>query len=398
MTANTTDANAARAEFLETLGLSLPISEEDVQQAFLERVKSVHPDRGGTVEEFRRLERAYKQALQYARFRQGRRQWLRMVVDRYIHREKIIEEVKRLGGNVELEHVEWIKDDIGEDFAQMTERIIAIRVHGSSVDDRFIGTLQQHRMALDGLSELDLSSTAVTNEGVVQLGAFAYLRRLDLRDTSIDNTALTVLNSLRELEWLGLDGTQVNLLGRLMLGITRPFLLVHWGGRAVRASALLHRLLLVACAIYVALIFTATHVPIDVVEAPHWPVPIDKLVHLMMFAGLGFLGRAIITVSTPTPRRRSRAHRALIIAWLWLWIALYGLADELSQSLVGRSFDWYDWLADLAGVGVGLLMFAVFRTIVRTLAPNIWSLSDAELAALDHRRSLERLLSSLAES
>jgi VanZ family protein len=36
---------------------------------------------------------------------------------------------------------------------------------------------------------------------------------------------------------------------------------------------------------------------------------------------------------------------------------VYGLIDEITQPLTGRSCDIYDWLADLAGAGmaVGLL-------------------------------------------
>ena len=48
---------------LEILGLDLPCTAAMVEDVFRERVRKAHPDRGGNVEEFVRLRRAYLEAL-----------------------------------------------------------------------------------------------------------------------------------------------------------------------------------------------------------------------------------------------------------------------------------------------------------------------------------------------
>jgi curved DNA-binding protein CbpA len=65
-----------RPEFYDVLGLAPPITVEDIKQAFLEKVKTVHPDRGGDAAAFRQLQEARDQAMQYANFRSDRMKWL----------------------------------------------------------------------------------------------------------------------------------------------------------------------------------------------------------------------------------------------------------------------------------------------------------------------------------
>lgn len=48
---------------LEELGLALPSTIDEIEQAFAKKVRSAHPDRGGDVETFVRLRTAYLQAL-----------------------------------------------------------------------------------------------------------------------------------------------------------------------------------------------------------------------------------------------------------------------------------------------------------------------------------------------
>lgn len=50
-------------ECLQALGLAMPCTVEDVEQAYYERVRGVHPDRGGDVESFMNLRAAFLQAL-----------------------------------------------------------------------------------------------------------------------------------------------------------------------------------------------------------------------------------------------------------------------------------------------------------------------------------------------
>jgi hypothetical protein len=48
---------------LRLLGLSWPCTARDIKQAFRTRVKTVHPDNGGSSADFQALHRAYKEAL-----------------------------------------------------------------------------------------------------------------------------------------------------------------------------------------------------------------------------------------------------------------------------------------------------------------------------------------------
>lgn len=76
---------------------------------------------------------------------------------------------------------------------------------------------------------------------------------------------------------------------------------------------------------------------------------LDKVAHLAMFTGLGYL--------------TARAHRDLAPGWppmYWIAVAaLIGALDEFNQLRVaGRTADPLDFAADAAGV---LLGFALFR-------------------------------------
>lgn len=56
-----------RPTCLQTLGLKLPCSEEDVLAAYRERAKDMHPDRGGDLEQFLRLQKHLEEALTLVR-------------------------------------------------------------------------------------------------------------------------------------------------------------------------------------------------------------------------------------------------------------------------------------------------------------------------------------------
>ncbi|MFV2066841.1 MAG: hypothetical protein ACC645_07640 [Pirellulales bacterium] len=50
---------------ISALGLSLPCTEEDLLRAYRQRVKTLHPDRGGDRRKFLRLQRDFEQAAQF---------------------------------------------------------------------------------------------------------------------------------------------------------------------------------------------------------------------------------------------------------------------------------------------------------------------------------------------
>ncbi len=52
---------------LKALGLSLPCTERQVKNAYLQLAEQLHPDRGGDRREFLRLQRQFEQSLQFLR-------------------------------------------------------------------------------------------------------------------------------------------------------------------------------------------------------------------------------------------------------------------------------------------------------------------------------------------
>ena len=60
-----------RPPCLVALDLQMPCTEEEVLAAYRERVKSLHPDRGGDMKEFLRLQRHFEQALHLVRLNGG---------------------------------------------------------------------------------------------------------------------------------------------------------------------------------------------------------------------------------------------------------------------------------------------------------------------------------------
>ncbi|MDZ4687826.1 MAG: VanZ family protein [Planctomycetaceae bacterium] len=101
---------------------------------------------------------------------------------------------------------------------------------------------------------------------------------------------------------------------------------------------------MIACGVYVTAMFIGTHAPLKLepITAPNG----DKLLHLAGYAGLGFLLAWGLALRSSRPR------------WLWCAYAailLWAGMDEVTQPMVGRTADVYDWLADASGSGFGML-------------------------------------------
>lgn len=52
-------------DFVEPLGLSIPFNIEDIETAYIQKAKQVHPDKGGSIEDFIYLRKNYEKALAF---------------------------------------------------------------------------------------------------------------------------------------------------------------------------------------------------------------------------------------------------------------------------------------------------------------------------------------------
>ena len=100
--------------------------------------------------------------------------------------------------------------------------------------------------------------------------------------------------------------------------------------------------------------FTGTHMPrVGVPNVNH----ADKLLHFGGFTCLAFLMAWAIPTQYGRPRWNVLLAAAACVG--------YAAIDEFTQIPVGRTADVLDWLADTAGVIVGLTAYLVMRTCLQ---------------------------------
>jgi VanZ family protein len=105
--------------------------------------------------------------------------------------------------------------------------------------------------------------------------------------------------------------------------------------------------------------FLAVAYAIMLVLATHYPKPeqvlgryghADKLLHFVAY----FLLAVFVAAAVWGAGRWSwRAMLAVAVA-----LAAFGAGDEITQPLFGRTADVLDWVADCAGIAVGILLVA----------------------------------------
>jgi VanZ family protein len=114
--------------------------------------------------------------------------------------------------------------------------------------------------------------------------------------------------------------------------------------------------LLLAC-LWAGVIFYLSHQP-GTLEQPLFPQQ-DKLLHLMAYAVLGFLGMGSV-------RATAHGYRPAQAWVVCLLVGLYGVTDEFHQHFIpGRMVDGFDVVADIAGglLGTWLMYYLVRRAI-----------------------------------
>jgi hypothetical protein len=205
-----------RPAFMVTLGLMPPYMAEDIEKAYLARVKDIRPDLGGDPKPFYELQTAYMQAKEYVKFRGDRRGWIAKRMEEYIAVQETIDGIKEFGAHVETTALDWLQKSFG-DFAELTESILSIRLNDSARGEEFIEYLASRRDTLLELRKLDMAGSAITDEGVRQLSVFRRLQDLNLSRTPVTWEALHIVEWLPELEAVHVDGTALGWLTRRKL-------------------------------------------------------------------------------------------------------------------------------------------------------------------------------------
>lgn len=105
---------------------------------------------------------------------------------------------------------------------------------------------------------------------------------------------------------------------------------------------------------YLVLLVVATHLPRGTPFLPSHFNYVDKFCH---FAAYALLAALLATTWQLAAGALTIRHLSLA----WAAVAVLGALDELTQLLVGRDCELLDWIADVTGAAIGLLVFACLR-------------------------------------
>jgi len=205
-----------RPACMVTLGLLPPYLADDVEKAYLAKLKEIRPDLGGDRQAFYDVQNAYMQAKEYVKFRGDRRGWIAKRMEEYLAVQAVIDRLHQFGAEVETDSLNWLRKSFG-DFAELTVNVVAVRLHGAANGDQFIDYLVSERESLLELRRLDLAGCTVTDAAVRQLSVFRRLAELDLSRTPITWQSLHIVEWLPELDTVKIEGTGLNWLTRRKL-------------------------------------------------------------------------------------------------------------------------------------------------------------------------------------
>ena len=131
---------------------------------------------------------------------------------------------------------------------------------------------------------------------------------------------------------------------------------------APKASRTVRSILIAICAVTWIGAFTATHLPPGDVPAMG---PSDKVLHLAGYAVLAT--PLMLTLAALGRTRRRRIVFAVTV------LLIYGIVDELTQPIFGRSAAIGDWLCDAAGTIGAVIVWEIVFALRRgpDAPPNI---------------------------
>jgi hypothetical protein len=212
------NSDVDRPECMATLGLLPPYTAEDIEKAYLAKIKAIRPDLGGDREAFYAVQKAYMAAKEYVKFRGDRRGWIAKRMDEYLVVQEVIERIRQFGADVETDSLNWLQKSFG-DFADLTENVTGIRLQGAANGDEFLNYITSQHQRLLELWWLDLSGCVVSDAAVRQLIVFRRLAELNLNHTPITWEALHIVKLLPELDTLHVEGTGLKWLTRQKLAM-----------------------------------------------------------------------------------------------------------------------------------------------------------------------------------
>lgn len=202
------ESGADRPDYMELLGLSPPYAMEDVKKAYLDRVMQVHPDHGGSRDDFTKLQEAFEKASKHLEIRVDRREWIAEQVDSYVVMQDVVEVLNQLGAEVTTNALDWLEQSFGE-FAQLTETVLAVRLENSDEGDALIEALVKNPAILVGMTRVELPGCQLSDEAVIKLGKIKNLQQIDLSRTPVTKQCLALIELLPDLRELRLEKTNV---------------------------------------------------------------------------------------------------------------------------------------------------------------------------------------------
>ncbi|TWT85253.1 Chaperone protein DnaJ [Posidoniimonas polymericola] len=186
--------------FLKVLGLSLPVSMDDVKQAFRVKARQTHPDHNGSAAAFREVQQAFDEAVEYAKKHEKRLPWLGAQLPMYVAQRAVVDLVEKWGGSVDLERLDWLEDTVGEDFSQLADRLREVNLTDCPIGDAELSELLAEADGIVYLESLLLAGTKVTDHGVLLVTRAPSLRYLDLRRTPVSQPVRNELAKFRRFD------------------------------------------------------------------------------------------------------------------------------------------------------------------------------------------------------
>jgi hypothetical protein len=199
-----------------TLGLLPPYTADDVERAYLAKIKEIRPDLGGDREAFYDVQNAYMQAKEYVRFRGDRRGWIAKRMDEYLAVQEVVERLQQFGAQVETDSVDWLQKSFG-DFAELSVAVNSIKLRGAANGDEALEYIISQRDKLLELRKLDLEGSVISDGMVRQLSVFRRLAEVNLNSTPITWQSLHIVEWLPELDTVHVEGTGLKWLTRQRL-------------------------------------------------------------------------------------------------------------------------------------------------------------------------------------